>query len=406
MTLNNYFKQSILSIAVLSSFSANAACDIASGFCEQVALEGGSKTEVEFANYVESMVGADNELGDLLQAASATPGGAKALANELLATGDGAAVLSSLNTTFLTQKVIQNRIFTMRNQDRMGNFNFGWNTWVSLVGSNTSTDNDFGVDDVDSVSAGLMIGSDKYLVDDRSYLGYSVAYVHSNSQVDRSDKEVNIDKFQFSMYAGMAFENLYIDSLFNIGRSSASSERSIGDWSGFTGVTKSEADFNLLESGFKVVAGYHYETEYVNIKPSIAYNVQWISQDDYNEEGSDASLRYDRQDYQPTFIETSLDVYKDIDTDYGIVTPRLTVTYMDDRSNERIHENVQLALDNPNNPSFSALEGSKVGGDRMSLTSSVSLENENMWSVNALLGYETSDEMNSLFGTVNLTKRF
>lgn len=403
----NFKKKAIYNAVLLSLPLLFSQSVVAGNFTDLISAGGGSKNHVEFAQYLESVAATSPELTDLLNTATSEEAALK-LISDIVPDAEGAALDAAIVSVELMQRAIAQRSSNIRQQSAAGKYNFGWNTWVSPLLSDASKDDSEGVNGFDGTTYGIMVGADTFVIEDETFIGYSLAYTNTDSTVNNSTKEVTSSNGEFLMYAGWIQEAFFIDAAFNIGRSSVDSERTIGAGSGYSGDTSATATYNQYQIGYAGKVGATYDLGFLTAEPSVGYSRQWLYQEDYQEQGSIASLRYDRETYDLQYVTTGLDLYTEINSSWGVITPKLTLSYAADLyPNERVKETVQLAIDDPKDKdSFSTILGAKVGGDKLNATLGASLAFNKSASLNTAVSYTSRDDYSAIGGSVNFVQRF
>lgn len=395
LTKNKLTRAILISLPVyLLSVQVNA------GYLEEVSSNGGSKSAVEFAKYAEKVP--NSELQTLLGSVSGSE--AEQLASDMLADSNGAAINATLQNASMMHDVLLSRSEAIRNQDAMGAFNFGWNTWVSALSAKVSGDSGYDITGYDTTTLGLMIGADKYVIADRAYIGYSLAYANNDSESDDNLSDVTNKNVQLLTYAGWLQESRFLDVILNIGKSTVSSSRTIRADNN-ANVT---ASYDQLNMGYSINAGQTFEFKGVKLEPTVGYEGQWISHEDYEESGSVAALRFDRETYHIQYANVGLGVSKLFELETMSIIPKVKIRYSSDLSGgQRVHDSFQLAVDDPaNKDNFYDKTGAIIGGDKLLIKAGVTAEVFESLTLDGTLSYTAAEEYSSYNLLFSAVKRF
>lgn len=403
----NFNKKTIYSAVLLTLPMLLTQNATAGSFVDLVGSGGGTKTDVELSKYLEGVAATSPELTDLLNSATDEASALK-LIQEIIPDTDGAALDAAIVTVEMMQDAISQRAASLRQRSSRGEYNFGWNTWVSPLFTASTKDDSEGINGFDSSTAGIMIGADTFIIEDETFIGYSLGYTNTESTVNNSSKEVTSANGEFLMYAGWINEYYFADAVFNIGQSTVDSERTIGQGSSYAGDTNASASYDQYQMGFAGKVGATFDIASVIIEPSVGYSRQWLYQEDYSEQGSVASLRYDRETYDIQYAKAGLDLYIQIESSWGLITPRVSVNYAKDLNpNQRVKETVQLAIDDKNDKgSFQTVLGAKVGGDQLNTAIGATLAFSDSMSIAASISYAARDDYSAIGGNVSFVKYF
>lgn len=397
MIFNRNKLSTAIAICLPACLLSNA---VIAGYSDEVANNGGSKSAVEFAQYAETVT--NTELQTLLSSVSGDS--AVELANDMLADSNGAALNASLQNALLMQDVLLTRATTMRRQDSLGTFNFGWNTWATAIGSYVEGDSGYDISGYETTTYGVMFGADKYVIADRAFIGYALGYANNTSDADDNLSEVTSDNYQFLSYAGWAQDSRFLDVIFNIGTNKVDSSRTIRADNNADVV----ANYDQFNMGYRVNAGQTFEALGVSVEPTIGYEAQWISQEDYEEAGSVAALRFDRETYHIQYANIGLALSKVIELESMVLTPHLKITYASDlNGGERVHDSFQLAVDSPSNKAnFYDKTGAIVGGDKLQVQGSLSAEITESVTLDSTISFVDAEEYQQMNLFVSAVKRF
>jgi len=312
--------------------------------------------------------------------------------------GDGAAVKTAISNVMMMQDIASQRGFALRSQERIYSIDEGWKVWGSLLADQLSSDHEVSYQDFESTTVGVMVGADMYVDEKNAYFGFSLAYLDSQADVLETDKSVDIASYQYLAYGGWRYENVLLDSMINIGYGDVDTKRS---------ALNTTANYIMLNGGVKVALSYQVETDYGYIEPFVAYDMQLISYDDYQESGSDEALRFDRETYTTQYTQLGLNLYKDFETKFGVLSPSLKLDYRFDLDpDQRIHEQVQLANEPLDRDGFESFDGALIGGDMLVTKVGLNLEKNENLILSAYFIYMTGETVNSYSGMLNASYHF
>ncbi|MDX2321975.1 MAG: autotransporter domain-containing protein [Moritella sp.] len=387
--------------------------DGADEFVSLVAEGGGTNNEIATANYmVNSALNEHNSTGSdasaellALLASSGTDAEQTAqLANEITPDAEGSELRAALMVVDKMRGQVDDRTNILRNQSALGTANNGWNAWSHLLYSNGSQDSSATMNGYSLSTYGINVGFDR-VFDKQRLIGASLAYARSTADINGSNNTNEVDSFQGMVYGGWFDDTYFIDGNINIGRNSNTSERTIGGATGYEGDIHAKAEYNSMQVGYQLIAGMKFDLKAVQFEPRIAYNYQWIRTADYEEHGSPASLRYDRQDYSTAQLGLGYNMFTTFKVDQGIFTPSFIVmAYKDLNSDEVFRESATLVMD-PLGDSI-VVEGDQVGGDMIEIKLNGHLAMENNFSLAAGVNYYQRDDYSEFVVGITTTKRF
>lgn len=402
MSIKQNFNLSVLSVLVAASLAGpaivNAAVDT-DEFVGLVAAGGGSVNEIATANYIanEANRTGSAELLALLNSAGTDPVKSAQLADEITPDAEGSELRAALIVVDKMRGQIDDRTNILRNKSALGTANDGWNAWSQLLYSQGQQNDSTAVNGYSLSTYGINVGFDR-VFDKQRLLGASLAYARSSADIDGSDNTNDVDSFQAMLYTGWFDQRYFIDGNLNIGRNTNTSSRTIGN-------TQAEAEYSSLQLGYQLMAGVKFDLYAVKFEPRIAYNYQWIRSADYEEQGSPASLRYDRQSYSTKQLGIGYNMFSTIKLESGLFTPSFVVMgYKDLNSNEEFRESAYLTVDTTGDPFV--ITGDKVGGDMLEIKLNGHLEMDNNFSIAAGINYYQRDEYAELITGVSTSKRF
>lgn len=385
----------------------------ADDFISQVAAGGGSASEVATANYMVNYAldthnGTGSEASAQLLAllASAGTDAAKTaqLADELTPDAEGSELRAALLMLDKMRSQVDDRTNVLRNQSALGTAHDGWNTWVQTMFSQGSQDDSSAVKGYDIDRIGLNIGVDR-VFNKENLIGFSLAYSNSSIELANSADTNEVDTLQAMIYGGWFDERYFIDANINVGRSAIDSSRVIGASTGYEGDTEATAEYSSLQIGYQLMAGMKFDFDSVQFEPRIAYNYQWLSTDDYEEEGSPASLRYDRQNYSIAQFGIGYNLFTTFQLSGGQFTPSLAMmAYKDLNDGEVFRETATLAMDTSKH-SFT-VTGDQVAGDMLEIKLNGHLQMENNFSIAGGVNFYQREDYDELMLGASLVKRF
>lgn len=382
-------------------------------FVGQVSKGGANAEEVVTADYTvnyaleqHNKTGSD-ESGELLALlASAGTDAAKSarLADEITPDAEGSEIRAAMLVVDKLRSQVDDRTNILRNESHLGSANDGWNAWTNLLYAYGSQDSTADMHGYTLNTYGISVGFDR-VFDNQRLIGFSFAYANSSSDIKDTKDSKDIDSLQGMIYSGWFNERYFIDGNVNIGTNFNSSSRSIGTSTGYEGNTTAKAEYDSSQVGYQVIAGMKFDLDIIKLEPRAAYNYQWLRVDDYNETGSPASLKYDRQSYSVKQFGLGLTAFNTYDIAYGQLTPLFSVmAYKDMDDDERVRQSAALSMDTSTDRFV--IYGDSVGGDLLEAKLNASLRMANEFSVSGGLTYYQRDDYKEAFIGVALSKRF
>ncbi|CAE6960617.1 Autotransporter beta-domain (plasmid) [Vibrio sp. B1REV9] len=376
------------------------------------AHEGGATvTETAFAKYVvdetlsqHNATGSDasGQLLALLVSAGTDKAQTARLMDEITPDADGSEVFAALNIVDKIRSQADNRSTILRNSSYNGFAHNGWNMWTGLVTGYGSRDGD-SARGYDQLSYGINVGLDR-VFDDERLLGFSLAYVNANTDIDDTANSNDLSNIQAMIYSGWFNDRYFVNGNINVGYNTISSEREIGAASEYEGNTTAKADYDALQIGYHLTAGMLFDLDVIKLEPKVSYGYQRIRLGDYMENGSPASLKYDRVTYAQDQLSAGFSAYNTYQSSYGKLTPMLSVMGFYDMSDDYIKESVVLAMD-PSTDRF-VVYGDKVGGHGFEAKFNANLEMNNKLNIDAALAVLQKNDFSEATVNLNVSKRF
>ncbi|WP_322804378.1 autotransporter outer membrane beta-barrel domain-containing protein [Vibrio alfacsensis] len=390
-------KKTILSQTV---FLALMTCslNVNAGFADDVANNGASKTEVEFAKYIETVDNA--ELKSLLNSVSGQA--AKELASDILADSNGAMLNAVLNNSDMVQDSIIARSGSIREQSNIGMFNKAWNVWVASINGYSKGKENYDIKGYENASYGLVIGADNYNVAKQYFIGYALSYIANKSEASDDLSEVTSDNLQVHSYAGWMWDARFMNVMLNFGTNQVDSSRTIR-----ANNSEVTANFNQFNYGYRIEVGETFNIFDFAIEPTIGFSEQWISQEDYTEKGSVAALRLDRETYNIQHANIGLDIAKIFEFEEVVLVPRFEVMYSKDiNGGNRENDFFQLAVDKPNPSKFYSKTGAIIGGDKVKYKAGIAAEFYSGFSIDGQISFTDAEDFENVQLSLNAVKRF
>lgn len=387
--------------------------DGADEFVALVSEGGGTANEIATANYIanhaldeHNATGSDAsaELIALLTSSGTDASKSAQLADEMTPDAEGSEVRAALMVVDKMRSQVDDRTNLLRSQSQLGQAHDGWNAWTNLIFGYGSQDAKDGINGYSLDTYGINVGFDR-LFDDERLLGASFAYARSSADMDGSSNTNDIDSFQAMIYSGWFNEQYFIDGNINIGRNDNTSERTIGGSTGYEGDIKAKADYASMQIGYQLIAGMRFDLDFMQIEPRIAYNYQWLRTDDYEEAGSPASLRYDRQSYSTKQAGVGYNASASYELLQGVFTPSLSMMYYKDMNDKEVFvESAGLVMDD--STERFVIYGDEVGGDIVEMKLNGHLAMDNGLSIAAGVNFYQRDDYNEMTLGVTTSKRF
>ncbi len=382
-------------------------------FVGQVAAGGATANEIVVANhtvnyalnsYNQTRSDESGELLALLVSPGTDAAASAQLADELTPDAEGSEVKAALLVVDKMRSQVDDRTNILRNESYLSTENDGWNGWANLLYGYGEQSDSSEIHGYALNTYGINVGIDR-VFDKQRLLGVSFAYANSSSDINNTANSKELDSFQMMLYSGWFNEKYFIDGNINIGRNDHSSSRTVGASSNYGGNTEAEADYNSLQIGYQLMAGMKFDLDMVKIEPRLAYNYQWLRVDDYEETGSPASLRYDRQSYSVKHFGAGFTAFNTYQTSYGQLTPLLSVmAYKDMDETQVIQETAGLAMDSSNDRFV--IQGDQVGGDILELKLNAHLKMANALSASSGLNYYQRGDYKEGSINFNVSKSF
>ncbi|NQZ49782.1 MAG: autotransporter outer membrane beta-barrel domain-containing protein [Moritella sp.] len=382
-------------------------------FVTLVASGGGTNNEVATASYMvnfaldkHNSTGSDAsaELLALLASSGTDAELTAQLADEMTPDAEGSELRAALMIVDKMRGQVDERTNILRNESALGTANNGWNAWSQLLYSNGSQDTSSTINGYSLSTYGINVGFDR-VFDKHRLIGASFSYAHSSADINGSTNTNEVDSFQGMLYSGWFDDTYFIDGNINIGRNSNTSERTIGGVTGYEGDIHAKAEYSSMQLGYQLMAGMKFDLNAVQFEPRIAYNYQWIRTADYQEHGSPASLRYDRQVYSTKQLGVGYNMFTTFEFEHGLFTPSFMVmAYKDLNPDEVFRESATLVMDTSGDRFV--IEGDQVGGDMLEMKLNGHLAMEHDLSFSAGINYYQRDDYNEFIVGFTAAKRF
>lgn len=382
-------------------------------FVALVSAGGGTNNEIATANYMvnfaldeHNATGSDAsaELIALLTSSGTDAQSTAQLADEMTPDAEGSELRAALMVVDKMRGQVDERTNVLRNESALGTANDGWNAWTQLLYSDGSQDTEDGINGYSLNTYGINVGFDR-VFDAQRLFGASFAYARSSADINGSKNTNDVDSYQGMIYSGWFDDTYFIDGNVNIGRNSNTSERTIGGTTGYEGNIHAKAEYSSMQIGYQLMAGMKFDLNIVQFEPRIAYNYQWIRTEDYEEQGSPASLRYDRQVYTTQQLGLGYNLFTTFELEQGLFTPSLMMmAYKDLNPNEVFRESATLVMDTSGDRFV--IEGDQVGGDMFELKLNAHLAMDNNLSFAAGINYYKRDDYNEFTIGLTTAKRF
>jgi len=382
-------------------------------FVALVSAGGGTNNEIATANYMANFAldehnatgsDASAELIALLTSSGTEAESTAQLADEMTPDAEGSELRAALMVVDKMRGQIDERTNILRNESALGTANNGWNAWSQLLYGQGSQDSSDTINGYTLNTYGINIGFDR-VFDKQRLLGASFAYARSAADIDGSKNTNEVDSYQGMLYSGWFDDTYFIDGNINIGRNSNTSERTIGGTTGYEGDIHAKAEYSSMQLGYQLMAGMKFDLNAVQFEPRIAYNYQWIRTADYEEHGSPASLRYDRQAYSSEQIGLGYNMFNTFEVERGLFTPSFVVmAYKDLNPDEVFRESATLVMDTSGDRFV--IEGDQVGGDMLEVKLNGHLAMDNNLSLSAGINYYQREDYSEFIIGFTTAKRF
>ncbi|MGF1750980.1 autotransporter outer membrane beta-barrel domain-containing protein [Vibrio cionasavignyae] len=389
----------------------NANANNVNDFIAQAARGGASGSELVVADYMLNFA-LDNQgngsevsqqLLDLFASVGSSDEAAARLAGEITPDAEGSEIMATLLLVDKLRANANERIGLLRSGASYGNPSTGWNNWVSFIGGAGDKASQGNVNGYSMNNYGLNIGFDRAF-NDTNMLGFSMAYSKSDIDIKNSQNTKEVESIQTMMYAGWYNDYMFIDGNVNFGRNMNSTERVIGASSGYQGETNATASYDAYNFGIQYTMGAMFDLNYFMIEPKVSYKYQWYRHTDYQETGSPASLRYDRQQYSISQLGAGVNLHQSYSTTLGLLTPTFSMMYYADLNDERVRESANLVADD--SKSRFVIVGNQVGGDMLETRLNAQLQMSQAWSMTGGVNYYQVDDYKDVSVALSALYRF
>ncbi|MCD9505477.1 autotransporter outer membrane beta-barrel domain-containing protein [Photobacterium phosphoreum] len=348
------------------------------------------------------------KLLSLLTSAGSSAAATAAVVAEITPDAEGAEVHAALQAADKIRSTANTRTAYLRNASREGYAIEGWNVSSGLIygyGSEASSD---GVNGYIMNTYGIGLGIDR-LIDNNKMFGLSLSYIDSSTDIKNTENTKIISGIHLLGYTGWFDDNIFVDANFNLGVNKVNSERKIGISTGYEGASSSKMDYDMLQLGYQLTAGYTFNTKYMNIEPRVSYQHQWVRVDDRQESGSIVDMQYDRQSYSTSQLGAGISIYKTYDISYGKFTPTTSVmAYYDTNKNDRVTDTFGLVMDKGSNPlaNRQTVTGAHVGGDIIEAKFNANLTMDHGLTLDGSVSYYQRNLYDEGILGLNISKQF
>ncbi|KEI70657.1 autotransporter domain-containing protein [Endozoicomonas elysicola] len=360
--------------------------------------------EEEAATY---NVTATNPMGELVALLSSSGNDAQltaALNDELTPDAEGGEVRSALSMVQQMERGLDVRTNYLRNQSYLRNSHDGWNGWTQVIYSDAQMKDAAETNGYDLSMMGASFGLDR-VFDDNKLFGLSTAMAYSDVEIAGGNNTKDVQSYQFMTYAGWFNERFFVDGSFNMGFHNNSSTRYVGASTGYEGNQKAEADYASHQMGYRITAGTKLDFNKVMIQPQVSYGYQWIRVEDYEESGSPAALRFDRQSYVVNEFGIGAVASQSFRTEHGILTPSLTMMAYRDLSNDEVIQESAGLVNDADDGRF-LMTGESVGDNSFYTRLGADMEMVSGMNVGGGLTYYTRGDYQDIALTANANWRF
>ncbi len=360
--------------------------------------------EEEAATY---NVTATNPMGELVALLSSSGNDAQltaALNDELTPDAEGGEVRSALSMVQQMERGLDVRTNYLRNQSYLRNSHDGWNGWTQVIYSDAQMKDAAETNGYDLSMMGASFGLDR-VFDDNKLFGLSTAMAYSDVEIAGGNNTKDVQSYQFMTYAGWFNDRFFVDGSFNMGFHNNSSTRYVGASTGYEGNQKAEADYASHQMGYRITAGTKLDFNKVMIQPQVSYGYQWIRVEDYEESGSPAALRFDRQSYVVNEFGIGAVASQSFRTEHGTLTPSLTMMAYRDLSNDEVIQESAGLVNDADDGRF-LMTGESVGDNSFYTRLGADMEMVSGMNVGGGLTYYTRGDYQDIALTANANWRF
>ncbi|WP_419833960.1 autotransporter domain-containing protein [Endozoicomonas atrinae] len=360
--------------------------------------------EEEAATY---NVTASNPMGELVALLSSSGNDAQltaALNDELTPDAEGGEIRSALAMVQQMERGLDVRTNYLRNQSYLRNSHDGWNGWTQVIYSDAQMKDAAETNGYDLSMMGASFGLDR-VFDDNKLFGLSTAMAYSDVEIAGGNNTKDVQSYQFMTYAGWFNDRFFVDGSFNMGFHNNSSTRYVGASTGYEGNQKAEADYASHQMGYRITAGTKLDFNKVMIQPQVSYGYQWIRVEDYEESGSPAALRFDRQSYVVNEFGIGAVASQSFRTEHGTLTPSLTMMAYRDLSNDEVIQESAGLVNDADDGRF-LMTGESVGDNSFYTRLGADMEMVSGMNVGGGLTYYTRGDYRDIALTANANWRF
>ncbi|WP_157097656.1 autotransporter outer membrane beta-barrel domain-containing protein [Photobacterium sp. J15] len=231
--------------------------------------------------------------------------------------------------------------------------------WATYLSSDyempISSDGANRFDGFDATFSGAAFGFEKILSADTIMgVAFSQQQVKSTSRL--YNNKTDIDSYQAALYATTTLSDWYFSGRSVVGWNANTTDRAIGESSGYDGKTDAKARYNSHNFALQLDVMYPIYWQEFALLPTVSAGYTWVKAEDYAENyirdfnkkgelerssGSPAALAYDEQSYQEMNLGLGLEAAHSFYFDYGVIQTRLgasaTFEMLDDELTTTAH---------------------------------------------------------------------